>query len=78
MLPVVLHNLTGTYCLMPECVLENNFPLNILYFLVVIRIKIIRPITIDANEAILYHFAAYLQYSFSLLLPNIDSVCPAG
>ena len=63
MLPAVLHNSTGTYCLISEknsitvTVLENNFPLNILYFLVV-RMKIIRPMIIDANAAIVYHYAA--------------------
>ena len=81
MLLAVLHNLTGTYCLIYEensitvTVLENNFPLNILQFLVVIRMKIIRPVITDANAAIIYHYAVHLQCSFSLLLPNIASVC---
>ena len=48
MLPAVLHNLTGIYCLKSEknnitvFVSENNFPLNILHFLVVTRMKTIR------------------------------------
>ena len=84
MLPVVLHNLTGTYCLTSEknsnteTVLENNFPLNILHSLVVAIMKIIRPIIIDANAAIVYHCTAHLQCSFSFLLPNILSVCLIG
>ena len=53
-------------------VLENNFPLNILHFLVVTRMKIRRPIIIDVKAAIVYHCALQLQYSFSL--PNIASV----
>ena len=82
MLPAVLHNLTGTYCLTSEknsitvTVLENNLPLNIQHFLAVIRMKVIRPIIIDANAAILYHCAVHLQFSFSL--PNKASVCPIG
>ena len=79
MLPVVLHNLTGTYCFTSQKnsntvnVLEYNIPLNILNFLVVVRIKISRPIIIDANVAIVYHCTVHLQCSFSL--PNIASVC---
>ena len=79
-----LHNLTGTYCLISEknsitvTVLDNSFPLNILHFLVVIRMKILRPIIIDANAAIVYHYTVHLQCSFSLFLPNIASVCPTG
>ena len=82
MLLVVLHNLTGTYCLTSEknsntvTVLENSFPLNILHFLVVARMKIIRPITIDVNAAIVYHHAVHLQCLFSL--PNVASVCFIG
>ena len=82
MLPVVLHNLTRTYCLTSEknsntlTVLENSFPLNILHFLVVTRMKIIRPIIIDANAAIVHHCTVHLQCSFSL--PNIASVSPIG
>ena len=78
MLPVVLHNLTGTYCLMSEknsntvTVLEKSFPLNILHFLIVARMKIIRPIIIDANAAIVYHCTVHLHCSFPL--PNIASV----
>ena len=84
MLPAVLHNLTGTYCLMSEknsitvTVLENNFPLNILHFLVVIRMNITRPIIIDTNAAIVYHCTVHLQCSFSLLLLNMASVCFSG
>ena len=80
----VLHNLTGTYCLISEknsitvTVLENNFPLNVLHFLVVTRMNIIRPMIIDANAAIVYHCAVHLQYSPSLLLPSITSVCLIG
>ena len=59
-------------------VLENNFPLNILHILVVIRMKIIRPKIIDTNAAIMCHCDVHLQYSFSLLLPNIASVCHTG
>ena len=75
MLPTVLHNLTRTYCLMPEknsnigTVLENKFPLNILHILVVARMKNI----IDANAATMYHCTVHLQCSFSL--QNIVSVC---
>ena len=81
MLPADLLSLIGTYCLVSEknsitvTVLENNFPLNILYFLVVIRMKIIRPIIIDANATIVYLCAAHLQCSLSSLL-KITSVCP--
>ena len=82
MLPVVLHNLTGIYCLTSEknsitvTVLENSFPLNILHFLVVTRMKIIRPIIIDANAAIVNNHTAYLQSSFSL--PTIASLSLIG
>ena len=78
MLPVVLHDFPGTNCLTSEknsitiTVLEYNLPLNILHFLVVIRMKIIRPIIIDANVVIVYHCAVHLQCSFSL--PNKASV----
>ena len=82
MLPAVLHNLTRTYCLMSEknsitlTVLENDFPPNILHFLVVTKMKIIKPIMIDANAAIVYHCALQLQFSFTL--PNIASVSLIG
>ena len=78
MLPAVLHSVTGTYCLMSEknsitvTVLENNFPLNMLHFLVVTKMKSIRPIIIDANAAVVYHCILQLQCSFTL--PNIASV----
>ena len=45
MLPAVLHNLTGMYCLMSEknsmtvTVLEYNLPLNILHSCVVTKLK---------------------------------------
>ena len=84
MLPAFLYNLTGKYCLMSEknsitvTVLENNFPQNILHFLVVIRMNIIRPIIIDANAAIVYHCAVHFKYSLLQLLPNIASDIVTG
>ena len=82
MLSAVLHNLTRTYCLTSEknsitvTVLENSFPQNIWHFLVVTKMKIIRPIIIDANAAIVYHCVSKLQFSFSS--PNIATVSLIG
>ena len=78
MLPAVLHNLTRMYFLMSEknnitvTVLEYNLPLNILHFHVVTKIKIMRPIIITVNAAIVCHCATHFCCSFPL--PNIDYV----
>ena len=66
MLPAVLNNFTGTYCLMSEknsitvTVLEYNPPLNILYFCVDTKIKIMKPIIIEVSATILYHCMTHL------------------
>ena len=78
--PRLLHSLMGTYWLTSEknsitfTVLENNWPLNILHFLVVAKMKSLRLIIINANAAIVYQCALQLQFSFSLRLPNMASV----
>ena len=82
MLPAVLHSLTRTYCLTSEknsitvTVLEYSLLLNFLHFHVVAKIKIMGPIIIKVNAAIVYHCATHLCGSYPLLI--IASVCFIG
>ena len=82
MLPAVLHSLTRIYCLTSEkksitvTLLEYSLLLNILHFCVVVKIKIMIPIIIRINAAIVYHCTTHLCCSFPL--PIIAYVLLAG
>ena len=81
-LPAVSHNFAGIYCLMSEkknitlTVLEYNFLLNIVHLCVIVKIYIMRPMTIKVNVAMVYYCAVQFCTIFALSIKA--SVCFIG